>query len=335
MVIRPKGLGLGLGLQARSGAANGPAPFSGTVIFTLIGQSNMVGRAPYDSGDLWPAGTLQWHPVGGRPIEGSSAAGEAIAAAIPLDHWDEGNTSMGPDIAFCQSFAAANPEADIVLVPAADGATSFQGNHWNPGDSRYTEAVTRTNEALAAFPDALFGGFLWHQGENDTGTAAQVSAYEAALDAMITQMRAEVTAAGPTTPFVLGRMVPNKITQNTETIALDAIVADTPARLAYTAVADSTGLTDRGDNLHFDAASQRVLGARYYLAFDLARANRGQGGPVGQTPPLATGTVPDQVDLRNLTAPAALGSIPAQTDTLALTPPLAVGTIPDQEDLAA
>ncbi len=335
MVIRSAGMGLGLGLRARSAQAKGLPPFTGIVIFTLIGQSNMVGRAIYDGGDLWPAGTLQWHPVGGRPVEGSAAEGEAIAAAIPLDHWDENNTNMGPDIAFCRSFVAANPEASLVLVPAADGGTSFQGNHWNPGDSRYAEAVARTNEALTAFPDALFGGFLWHQGENDTGTAAQVSAYEAALDAMIAQMRGEVTGAGPATPFVLGRMVPNKIAQDAETIALDAIVTSTPARISHTAVADSTGLADRGDNLHFDAASQRVLGTRYYMAFELARANRGRRGPAGQAPPQAIGTIPDQADLRGRAAPAALGSIPDQTDTLELTPPLAVGTIPDQEDLAA
>lgn len=325
---------MGLGLRLRSNAKNRLPPFTGTVIFALTGQSNMVGRATYDGGDLWPAGTQQWHPIGGRPIEGSSAEGEAIPAAIPLDHWDEGSNSMGPDIEFCRSFAAVNPEASIVLIPAADGGTSFQADEWNPGSSHYVEAVTRIHEALAAFPSALFGGFLWHQGESDAGSAAQVGGYQAALDAMINQMREDVTGAGPTTPFVLGRMVPNKITEDAETIALDAIVTDTPNRIAYTAVADSTGLTDRGDDLHFDAASQRVLGTRYHMAFELARANRGRSGMIGVTAPLALGTFPDQTDLLSLAAPAAQGSIPDQTDTLTLTPPLAVGTIPNQEDLA-
>jgi hypothetical protein len=46
-------------------------------------------------------------------------------------------------------------------------------------------------------------------------------------------------------------------------------LAKIPARVPHTGCASSAGLTHKGDQVHFDTASQRELGRRY--AVEMAR----------------------------------------------------------------
>ena len=235
-----------------------------TVVWALIGQSNMVGRAVYDGAGEHPAGTLQWGRV--APNDGVP-----IPASRPLQHWDPSGTNMGPEIGFSTAWAAAHPGDTLVLMPGADGGTGFSDLRWRVGDDHYLDAVARLNALFAANPDFVFGGFLWHQGEKDVGLTA--SFYQTHLDAMIAGMRNDVTVAGPTTPFVLGQMVQSFYVGVAGREAIQAVTDDTPNRIAHTAVASSAGLADKGDGLHFDGPSQRILGARYHAAALLAVAH--------------------------------------------------------------
>jgi hypothetical protein len=178
---------------------------------------------------------------------------------------------MGPEIGFSTAFAAAHPIDTLVLMPGADGGTGFSDMRWRVGDDLYLDAVARLNALFAANPSFVFGGFLWHQGEKDTGQTPAF--YQTHLDAMIEGLRTDVTAAGPTTPFVLGQMVESYYVGTAGREAIQAVTDDTPNRLAHTAVASSAGLVDKGDALHFDGPSQRTLGARYHAAALLAVTN--------------------------------------------------------------
>jgi hypothetical protein len=253
----------GTAVQTGFDTAIGPIPPK-TVVWALIGQSNMVGRAAYDGLGGHPAGTLQWGRVAG-------VDGTLIAATHPLQHWDPSSTNIGPDIGFADAWTAANPDDTLVFMPGADGGTGFSDAQWRVGDPLYVDAVARINALFAANPGFEFGGFLWHQGEKDTGQTAAF--YQTHLDAMIAGLRSEVTVAGPTTPFVLGQMVESYYVGTAGREAIQAVTDDTPNRVAYTAVASSAGLTDKGDALHFNAASQRTLGARYHAAALAAAIN--------------------------------------------------------------
>ncbi len=61
-------------------------------------------------------------------------------------------------------------------------------------------------------------------------------------------------------PFLIPADYPYAPTVNTA-------LADLPNQLPHTGYADSTGLHDKGDSLHFDAASARELGARFAAAW--------------------------------------------------------------------
>ncbi|MEM1297803.1 MAG: sialate O-acetylesterase [Pseudomonadota bacterium] len=299
----------------------------GTFVVALLGQSNMVGRAVFDGGTVHPGGTMQLGRV-------APNAGVAIPASVPLEHRDPGPAHVGLDIGFAQGWAAQNPGGTLILAPEAEGSTALGTGHWQKGGACYEGAVSRLNALMAANPDFVFAGFLWHQGEADAGNGA----YAAQLDQMIADLRTDVTAATPESPFVLGQLAPGWVVGHADRQAVQDVLSDTPSRVGQTAVASSAGLSTLGDGVHFDAASLRTLGSRYASALPQAAAGAGQS-ILGPASPVAVGTIPDQTDpldegSQSGLAPATpQGSIPDQNDPVAaLAPPAAAGSIPDQQD---
>ena len=315
-------LNLGLGLSwARSRSVEG------TFVIALLGQSNMVGRAPFDGGSLHPAGTRQLGRTPPNP-------GALIPAQHPLEHLDPDAGDMGLDISFAQAWSAQNPGGELVFAPEAQGSTGLGSGHWQKGGDGYNSAVGRLNALMTANPDFIFAGFLWHQGEADVGNAQ----YAAQLDQMIIDLRTDVAAASPESPFVLGQLSHEWVSGNANRLAIQDAISDTPARVSHTAVVSGAGLTTLGDGLHFDAPSLRSLGSRYASALPLAGAGTGQS-ILGPAAPSAIGTIPDQTDQAEETTssgptpPGLQGIIPDQTDPVpTLAPPDAQGTIPDQQD---
>lgn len=233
---------------------------STTLVFILAGQSNMVGRADFDGGAGFPEGVLQY-----------TRAGEIADPTTPLDHIDAIEGDMGPALQFAIDFRAANPHAELLLLPAAKGGSGFSSGEWRVGGSLYASLVARANALFAANPAFRLGGILWHQGEHDPGYAG----YAADLDAMIAGLRSDISAAGESTPFLLGELAPDFVDADASRAALNDIILDTPNRVFHTAVASSripSRLTDV-DGTHFDAASLRLLGSRYHEALPLAQAH--------------------------------------------------------------
>lgn len=226
-------------------------------VFLLVGQSNMGGRADYDSLGLHPSGTFQW-----------DQANALVAASVPLDHPSQPGGTMGLDITFADDYRAAFSTNPLLYVPSAVGSTGFADNNWNQGDVEYEAAVDRVNATLAAFPCSRFRGILWLQGEQDAfeDNALTESEYATALDAMIAAMRSDITGAS-NTPFVAGQIPDISGGFFPTNDEVNDAIADLPNRVANTAVALNTGLTKLGDGLHYDAASLRTMGERIYTAY--------------------------------------------------------------------
>ncbi|WP_349294657.1 sialate O-acetylesterase (plasmid) [Thioclava sp. 'Guangxiensis'] len=233
--------------------------------FLLVGQSNMVGRAYDDGGARFPANTAQWTQAG---------ALEDVAGGFELDFADtvlETSDRFGPALQFAIDYAQANPADRIVLIPCAVGNTGFVDNRWKVGDDLYAAAVARSNAFFAANPGANLRAVLWHQGESDAATQAAATAYEANFDAMLAGFEAEISAMGGTTPVIVGGFSDDNL-QQAYIGTVEAVHEDLPNRRAYTACVSADDLTLR-DTVHFDAASQRVLGARYFAALAVAEAH--------------------------------------------------------------
>ena len=218
-------------------------------LYLLMGQSNMAGRGQLDkeSGTTDPrvlmfARELNWKP-----------------ASDPL-HFDKPFAGVGPGLAFGKQMAAANPRMRIGLIPCAVGGTSIQA--WAPGAEDqaththpYDDMLKRVREAQKM---GVLKGVLWHQGEADRAASAT---YGQSLASLIARLRREFDA--PNLPFVAGELGTFNSENLADTEKFNAGLQALTNTLKGCACVSSRGLKDRGDHLHFNAESARILGQRY------------------------------------------------------------------------
>lgn len=228
-------------------------------LFLLIGQSNMAGRGPIGPEDKAPHSRvfmltkeLTWVP-----------------AVDPL-HFDKPEIAgVGPGLSFARALAERDSHVVIGLIPAAFGGTSL--DEWKPGGKLYIDAVDRTREALK---NGTLAGILWHQGEADRAPE-RAATYIDRFNAMITQLRADLGA--PDVPVIVGETG----RFHTDAEEINSVLATLPSHVAHCAFVSSEGLTDRGDGLHFDTASQHELGRRYAAAWLVLMRDAHEHMPAG------------------------------------------------------
>lgn len=235
---------------------------SGYDVFMEILQSNMEGRnGPVDlTLDAPDPLIAQWGQQG-------TDANKIIPAYDALQHVDPTGNTVGPGISFARAYKTAYLQSGrgILLVPCAKGATGFSTNDWNPGNTTYQLAITRTLAAIASNSGNVFKGILAQGLEADY---LQTQAYnETHIDAMVAQMRIDLSA--PNVPFIFGQPLIGGAQTTTSNVNA---LAGTPTRDYLCAYTPSTGLTGGGDNLHFIAASSRSLGLAYLATIQASLA---------------------------------------------------------------
>ena len=230
---------------------------TGMQLFLLAGQSNMAGRGKVEAQDS---------VVNPRVLKLDKSMAW-VPAVDPL-HWDKpALVGVGPGRSFGLALAARDASVTIGLVPAAVGGSPISS--WEPGalDSAtgthpYDDALERLRIARK---DGKVRAILWHQGESDATPALSVL-YGEKLRALIARFRAEL--GDPTLPFVIGELGKFKGKDwSAEMERVDSVHRAIAASVPNVAYVSSEGLVDKGDKLHFDAASQRTFGERYAAAY--------------------------------------------------------------------
>jgi hypothetical protein len=214
-------------------------------LYLLIGQSNMAGRGKVEPQDQ----------VVNPHIWKLDKEDRWVPSVDPL-HFDKPTIAgVGLGSSFARVIAERYPERFVGLIPSAVGGTRI--DQWKPGSSLYNEAVRRAKLAQA---HGTLKGILWHQGESDS-VAARVPTYLANLKAIVAALRADLNA--PDVPLVVGQIgvfhekkAPYTRQINQELLKVDAVIPNS-------ACATSEGLTDKGDQTHFDSPSLREFGKRY------------------------------------------------------------------------
>ncbi len=164
-------------------------------------------------------------------------------------------------MSFAQRLLESFPKIEIGLVPCAVGGSSL--DRWREGGFLYERALMMTRYAQQ------FGtvkGILWHQGESDAGNSEKADTYAERLIAMFSAFRRDAGIGN--VPIVLGELADflNKQKQTFwETVNRQLHIA--AAEIPNTAVVNADGFGHIGDDLHLDAASQRVFGRRYAAAY--------------------------------------------------------------------
>jgi hypothetical protein len=227
-------------------------------IYLLMGQSNMVGR---DTRSLASQ-------VDDPRILSLNSDNKWVVAREPIHTDARIPPGQGPGIPFAQEVLKADPSVTIGLVPCAVGGTPL--SRWVKGGDLYEACVTRAKLAAQA---GSIEGVLWHQGESDTTSQENADTYETRLVQMFKDLRDDLDRTG--LPIVVGQLGP--FLEPAKYPYLDTVraaIKHMPADLPHVGYADSAGLEDRGDKLHFSADSQKVFGARYAKAMQEAAGGK-------------------------------------------------------------
>lgn len=231
-------------------------PSIGYDVYWLIGQSNMIGRAPIRVGidDVYTS-------IAGLVYQFGYTSQAITAATNPLDQVNENAGQMGLWLEFVESILSGLVgNRKILLVPCAQGGTSFNANNWNPGNSLYNSALARLASAMAQGSGVnILKGALWLQGESDADAGSVAAGlYQGRLQAMYDAMKVNASDMTSSTPFIVGTIKPDK--PNAPAIN-SALLAFSVANAA----AQYVDLTDLSwfDSDHYDAPSLATAGQRY------------------------------------------------------------------------
>lgn len=218
-------------------------------IYILMGQSNMAGRGPL---------TAENRTWGTNSLKVLNENLQWVDAHHPL-HFDKPSmVGVGPGLSFGIEMAQINPKIEIGLVPTAVGGTSIDS--WFPGVKDkatgkypYDDAEKRIIEAMK-FGDIK--GVIWHQGESDSDPE-KLALYLPKLKTLIERVRTLV--GNDKLPFIAGEL--GQFSDKFRNFNIE--IHKLNDEVLYTAVVSSTDLKDKGDKLHFDSASAKIIGERY------------------------------------------------------------------------
>ncbi|MCA9165241.1 MAG: sialate O-acetylesterase [Planctomycetales bacterium] len=235
MTLRPPAILLSVALLAMAAVASNAA--EPEMVFVLIGQSNMAGRAPLADGDE--------EPLPGMLL--LDADGKWEAARNPLNRYASNRKTLSmqrisPGDGFARELHRQLPDKRIGLVSNARGGTSIE--EWGRDQPLYVNTLKR----LEAVPHDKIAGVIWHQGEAN----ANDPMYLDKLAELVGRLRADLKR--PELPFVAGQVFGDR--------PVNALIAKLPERVEHTAYVSADGLKVF-DGVHFDRDSQQTLGKRY------------------------------------------------------------------------
>ncbi len=224
--------------------------------FLMVGQSNMAGRGEIDDvppikNDLcFMLRMGRWQPMS-EPVNPDRAiSGIRFHSGI----------SLAPS--FADEFAKHTSSA-VGLIPCADGGTSI--SQWLPGGVLFDHAVMMTKLAMRT---SELGGIIWHQGETDCQGELNTQIYAQHFLTVMNGFRRELGIKD--LPIIIGELSENtadvwKMNDNIK--RMNSLLHELKSEIPYCEIASADGLMLKSDGLHFNSASCRILGGRYFKAY--------------------------------------------------------------------
>ncbi|MBN2640298.1 MAG: sialate O-acetylesterase [Victivallales bacterium] len=223
-------------------------------LFLLVGQSNMAGRGKIEAEDKEVV----------ERVLSLNKDGKWVAAVDPI-HFDKRAAGVGLGRTFGILVSKKYPDITVGLIPCACGGSPI--GTWVPGayhkqtkSHPYDDAIKR---ARLAMKDGELKAILWHQGEGDC-SAKSAPLYEKNLSELIARFRKDLGM--PELPVIIGQLGKFK-KWNSYRVMVDKAQRDVVLKDRNAAFVGSDGLTCNPDQVHFDAASLREFGKRYFEAY--------------------------------------------------------------------
>ena len=228
----------------------------------MIGQSNMAGR-----GDFGQVPEIQ----NDRCYMLRMGRWQKMSEPINPDRsilTGEFHSGVGLAASFANSFANTL-QKDVGLIPCADGGTRIE--QWLPGELLYDHAVVMTKLAMRS---SKFGGIIWHQGESNCHVGDEISDFKDKFVFLVESLRKDLDCAD--LPFIAGEVCEHiRLAHSAASAELlqtvNQIYHSLEGVLPRYAVVSAKDLNLKPDGIHFDSASYRIFGERYFNTYLKAR----------------------------------------------------------------
>ena len=221
--------------------------------FLMIGQSNMAGRGDFgEVADIKnPLCLMQrngrWQPMSEPINPDRSIFGITLHSGVNL----------------AASFAdeyAKHFKRRVGLIPCADGGTSIVD--WQPEEALYENAM---NCVRLAKRNSNIKGILWHQGENDCLSMDAMRAYPRLFYRFFDSLLSDIGITD--LPIIVGELprgVADKFHLDGREKIFNEYLPTLLKKYPNSALVSSEGLTLKADGIHFNSASLREFGKRYF-----------------------------------------------------------------------
>ena len=220
--------------------------------FLMIGQSNMAGRGYAKEVPLLFDEHIKMQRNGLWQV-----------MTEPIN-FDRPSSGVGLASSFAASWRLDNPQEELGLIPCAEGGSSL--DDWAVGGVLFEHALA---QARLAQRSSEIKGILWHQGENGCAPD-KAKDYVEKLSVIIQTLRQELQI--PEVPMIVGGLG-DYLSEgmlgayfSAYPLVNQALMdfAESQANCYFVTAQD---LTANPDGIHFNAASQRRFGIRYYQAY--------------------------------------------------------------------
>lgn len=185
-----------------------------------------------------------------------------VFAKEPLHYYEPSRTGLDCGLSFGKKLSSLyGKEITIGLVPCAIGGSSIE--QWL-GDSTYRSVTLYSNlikRAKDAAQHGIIKGILWHQGESNA-SASSYKNYQQKLETFFEKLRTDLgnkelsVYAGQLASFLNQATYPFSNSVNNDLQAMSMNIKN-----FY--VINTSDLAPLKDTLHFNSASQRLMGERF------------------------------------------------------------------------
>jgi len=228
-------------------------------VFIMAGQSNMAGRGFIEPQDTLPSGRILT----------INSTGKLVLAKEPIHFYETDMSGLDCGISFAFKLLKHTPDSvSILLVPTAVGGSSV--SQWL-GDSLHRDVKLLSNFQEKTEIAKRYGqikGILWHQGESDANQKS-IPEYEDKLSSLFSRFR--FIADNKSLPILTGEIGLFRV-DNTMQKLINLKIQEYASKDPNTYLIRTGDFKNRGDQLHFNTKSQRLMGKRFAKMFiDLTR----------------------------------------------------------------
>jgi hypothetical protein len=186
-----------------------------------------------------------------------------IYAKEPLHFYEPSLTGLDCGMSFAKKLLDSIPEGiSIAVIPCVVGASSIE--QWlNNETFRGVTLLDNFKDKVSFAQDyGIIKGIIWHQGESNAKSEL-IPKYSQRLDSLIDRFRFLVK--NDNLPIILGELgsYSQPIEKQMRWDSINMVIQNIASEDKYIDLVKTGDLKHKGDNVHFDSKSQRILGERY------------------------------------------------------------------------